>query len=112
MAGEQVAAKGAEGKVLEITKDNSEQAKWECESALGQLECLVKLLMPKDDEDDSDLVLRFYHRRGLASILESSIRHIEAVWSEVLGPVLSYIDECEKAAEEDAVNEAIAEKAA
>jgi hypothetical protein len=93
MAEQNVSTNAAEGKDLGISWDNSEQAKWECTSAMGQLAFLIRMLDPQDDEDVDDLTLRFYERRGLASLLRSTERHLQAVWSEVLGPLSSYIGE-------------------
>lgn len=99
MAGEQVATKGAEGKVLEVSKDNSEQAKWECDTALAKLSFLVKMLKPKDEDDDSDLILTWYERKGLAAALAGVESHLHSVWSEVLAPVSNYVEGPKEAAQ-------------
>lgn len=87
-----VTAKATEGKELGVTLDNCEQAKWECDTALAKLGFLVKMLKPKDEDDESNLTLTLYERKGLAGVLEDVASHLHSVWSEVLAPVSTHVE--------------------
>lgn len=100
MAENQVAALAVEGKKLKVSQGNSDQGKWECDTAIAKLIFLVKMLKPKSEEDDSDLILTWYERKGLAAALDDVIDHLHSVWSEVLSPVSKYVEESKGAGHE------------